>query len=72
MSQIVKGDGEKQDSFAKSIGLNRIGPNNVTNVSRPTRAFSVCVLIIFLAFGLAVPPSLDRYPRGGIVPLYIC
>ncbi|MNC19386.1 7-cyano-7-deazaguanine synthase [compost metagenome] len=72
VSQIVRGDGEKQDRFAKSLGLNRIGLNHVTKSPGQQEPSQRARSIIFLAFGLAVATSLDRYHRGETVPLYIC
>ncbi|WP_431701189.1 Qat anti-phage system QueC-like protein QatC [Pseudomonas sp. BR20] len=72
VSQIVRGDGEKQDRFASSLGLSRIGLNHVTKSPGPQEPSQRARSIIFLAFGLAVATSLDRYHRGETVPLYIC
>lgn len=72
VSQIVRGDGEKQDLFAQSLELNRIGLNHVTKSPGAQEPSQRARSIIFLAFGLAVATSLDRYHRGDRVPLYIC
>lgn len=72
VSQIVRGDGEKQDTFAKSLGLNRIGLNHVTKSPGQQEPSQRARSIIFLAFGVAVATSLARYHRGETVPLYIC
>lgn len=72
VSQIVRGDGEKQDLFAQSLGLNRLGLNHVTKSPGQQEPSQRARSIIFLAFGLAVATSLDRYHRGETVPLYIC
>jgi 7-cyano-7-deazaguanine synthase in queuosine biosynthesis len=72
VSQIVRGDGEKQDLFARSIGLSRIGLNHVAKSPGSQEPSQRARSIIFLAFGLAVATSLDRYHRGETVPLYIC
>ncbi|WP_367394242.1 Qat anti-phage system QueC-like protein QatC [Pseudomonas sp. X4] len=72
VSQIVRGDGEKQDHFAQSLGLSRIGLNHVTRSPDAQEPSQRARSIIFLAFGLAVATSLDRYHRGETVPLYIC
>lgn len=72
VSQIVRGDGEKQDRFAKSLGLERLGLNHVTKSPGQQEPSQRARSIIFLAFGLAVGTSLDRYHRGQTVPLYIC
>lgn len=72
VSQIVRGDGEKQDLFAHSLGLNRIGLNHVARSPEQQEPSQRARSIVFLAFGLAVATSLDRYHRGETVPLYIC
>lgn len=72
VSQIVRGDGEKQDQFAQSLGLNRIGLNHVARSPGQQEPSQRARSIVFLAFGLAVATSLDRYHRGETVPLYIC
>ncbi|WP_339443058.1 Qat anti-phage system QueC-like protein QatC [Pseudomonas hunanensis] len=72
VSQIVRGDGEKQDLFAQSLGLNRIGLNHVARSPGQQEPSQRARSIVFLAFGLAVATSLDRYHRGETVPLYIC
>lgn len=72
VSQIVRGDGQKQHDFAHSLGLSRIGLNHVTKSPGPQEPSQRARSIVFLAFGLAVATSLDRYHQGGRVPLYIC
>lgn len=72
VSQIVRGDGEKQNLFAQSLGLNRLGLNHVAKSPGQQEPSQRARSIIFLAFGLAVATSLDRYHRGETVPLYIC
>lgn len=72
VSQIVRGDGEKQDAFAQSLGLSRIGLNHVAKSPGPQEPSQRARSIVFLAFGLAVATSLDRYHQGDRVPLYIC
>lgn len=72
VSQIVRGDGEKQNLFAKSLGLSRIGLNHVAKSPAEQEPSQRARSIVFLAFGLAVATSLDRYHMGESVPLYIC
>jgi len=72
VSQIVRGDGEKQDVFAQNLGLSRIGLNHVAKSPGPQEPSQRARSIVFLAFGLAVATSLDRYHQGDRVPLYIC
>ncbi|MBN3471282.1 hypothetical protein G0D98_22920 [Pseudomonas savastanoi pv. phaseolicola] len=72
VSQIVRGDGAKQAQFADGLGLTRIGLNHVAKSPSSQEPSQRARSIIFLAFGMAVATSLDRYQRGNIVPLYIC
>ncbi|GGJ88643.1 Qat anti-phage system QueC-like protein QatC [Pseudomonas matsuisoli] len=72
VSQIVRGDGQKQHDFAQSLGLSRIGLNHVAKSPGSQEPSQRARSIVFLAFGLAVATSLDRYHQGGRVPLYIC
>lgn len=72
VSQIVRGDGEKQDLFAQSLGLSRIGLNHVAQSPGPQEPSQRARSIVFLAFGLVVATALDRYHQGDRVPLYIC
>ncbi|MFB9866863.1 Qat anti-phage system QueC-like protein QatC [Vreelandella sulfidaeris] len=72
VSQIVRGDGKKQGDFAQSLGLSRIGLNHVAKSPGSQEPSQRARSIVFLAFGLAVATSLDRYHQGNRVPLYIC
>ncbi|SIS21680.1 7-cyano-7-deazaguanine synthase (queuosine biosynthesis) [Aquipseudomonas alcaligenes] len=72
VSQVVRGDGKKQSDFAQSLGLSRIGLNHVARSPGSQEPSQRARSIVFLAFGLAVATSLDRYHQGGRVPLYIC
>lgn len=72
VSQIVRGDGQKQDDFAQSLELSRIGLNHVARSPGLQEPSQRARSIVFLAFGLAVATSLDRYHQGDRVPLYIC
>ncbi|WNL41601.1 Qat anti-phage system QueC-like protein QatC [Halomonas sp. PAMB 3264] len=72
VSQIVRGDGQKQDDFAQSLELSRIGLNHVAKSPGLQEPSQRARSIVFLAFGLAVATSLDRYHQGDRVPLYIC
>ncbi|WP_313313554.1 Qat anti-phage system QueC-like protein QatC [Stutzerimonas nitrititolerans] len=72
VSQIVRGDGQKQHDFAQILGLSRIGLNHVAKSPGPQEPSQRARSIVFLAFGLAVATSLDRYHQGDRVPLYIC
>ena len=72
VSQIVRGDGKKQNDFAHSLGLSRIGLNHVAKSPESQEPSQRARSIVFLAFGLVVATSLDRFHQGDRVPLYIC
>lgn len=75
VSQTVTGDGEKQRNFAASIGkgLSHIQLNHNANVlkqdsnppSQRTRS------LIFLAYGVILATSLQKYEDGGLVTLFM-
>ena len=74
VSQIVRGDAEKQVQFAqklgplKHLGLNHnaIAPDSQATLSQRSRS------LIFIAFGIAASTTLASYHAGGEVTLYIC
>lgn len=75
VSQIVRGDAEKQFSFAAEIGgglrhfqvnHNAKVPNQESPASQRGRS------IIFLAYGVLVATTLARYHAGEEVTLYVC
>lgn len=75
VSQIVRGDADKQKNFASVIGNNlqhiqfnhkaRL-PNSESSPSQRARS------IIFLTYGVVVATALKRYHEGQNVSLYIC
>lgn len=74
VSQIVRGDAEKQVQFAQRLGPlkhlklnhNAITPENQSSLSQRSRS------LIFVAFGVAAATTLASYYDGGDVPLFIC
>lgn len=74
VSQIVRGDAEKQVQFAQRLGPlrhlvfnhNAITPDSQATLSQRSRS------LIFVAFGVAAATTLESYEAGGEVPLYIC
>lgn len=73
VSQIVRGDAEKQANFARKVGVHRHLQLNhnayapwAEEPSQRARSF------IFLAFGVLAATTLAQYHQGGTVPLYIC
>lgn len=71
VSQVVRGDSEKQEEFAERLGLAHFQANH--NVSTPgsqetsqrTRS------LIFVTLGVLVATALRRYHEGGLVPLQV-
>jgi hypothetical protein len=73
VSQVVRGDANKQSEFAKALGLNSFQVNHntrVPNAERPPSQRSRS--IIFLAYGIFVATTLEKYSKGEITPLYVC
>ena len=75
VSQMVRGDGEKQCAFAAEIGggLRHFQANHNAGVPDPEsppsqRARS----IIFFAYGVLMATTLARYQAGEEVTLYVC
>lgn len=75
VSQIVRGDAEKQKQFAERLGggIRHIQLNHNARVPDPEkpptqRARS----LTFLAYGVLVATALQRYKKGDRVPLYVC
>jgi 7-cyano-7-deazaguanine synthase in queuosine biosynthesis len=75
VSQMVRGDGEKQDQFASTIGngLRHFQANHNIDVpdqenppSQRTRS------IIFLAYGILMATTLSKYHLGEEITLYVC
>jgi 7-cyano-7-deazaguanine synthase in queuosine biosynthesis len=74
VSQLVKGDAEKQVQFAQKLGPikhlvlnhNATTPESQSSLSQRSRS------LIFVAFGVAAATTLASYHAGGDVPLYIC
>ena len=74
VSQLVRGDAEKQAQFAKKLGPlkhlvlnhNATTPEQQTTLSQRSRS------LIFIAFGVAAATTLASYEAGGEIPLYIC
>lgn len=75
VSQIVRGDGEKQSSFAAELGsgLRHFQVNHNATVPNPeTPSSQRARSIIFLAYGVLVATTLSRYHSGEEVTLYVC
>ncbi len=75
ISQIVRGDADKQSSFAAEIGggLRHLQFNHNADVPNPENPPSQRARsIVFLAYGVFVATTLARYHAGEEVTLYVC
>jgi hypothetical protein len=75
VSQTVRGDADKQRSFARAIGggLKHLQVNHNTQVPNPENPPSQRARsLIFVAYGILTATALGRYHAGEIVTLYIC
>lgn len=75
VSQMVRGDGEKQVAFAAEIGggLRHFQVNHNADVPDPENPPSQRARsIMFLAYGVFMATTLSRYHAGEQVSLYVC
>jgi hypothetical protein len=75
VSQMVRGDGEKQVAFAAEIGggLRHFQANHNADVPDPENPPSQRARsIVFLAYGVLLATTLARYHAGEQVTLYLC
>jgi len=75
VSQVVRGDADKQRSFARAIGggLRHLQVNHNTQVPNPENPPSQRARsLIFIAYGVLAATTLARYHAGGNVMLYMC
>ncbi len=75
VSQIVRGDMDKQARFAKLIGggLEHLQINHNASTRRGQKETSQrSRSLIFLAFGALAASATQRYVDGDTVPLYVC
>ncbi len=75
VSQTVRGDAEKQISFAAEIGggLRHLQVNHNADVPNPENPPSQRARsIIFLAYGVLAATTLESYHSGKEVTLYVC
>lgn len=74
VSQIVRGDAEKQQTFAASLGggLRHLQLNHNTDTPGQNERSQRARSLIFLAYGVLAATSLRRYSDGDEVPLYVC
>jgi 7-cyano-7-deazaguanine synthase in queuosine biosynthesis len=75
VSQVVRGDAEKQDLFAEELGggLRHLQFNHNAELPDPENPPSQRARSIsFLAYGVLAATTLDRYRKGETVTLYVC
>lgn len=74
VSQIAQGDKEKQKSFASKIGggLSHLQLNHNIDYPGENERSQRTRSIIFLAYGVLVATSLQRYADGQDATLYVC
>ncbi|WP_244510583.1 Qat anti-phage system QueC-like protein QatC [Microvirga guangxiensis] len=74
VSQIVRGDAEKQVDFASSIGggLTHLQLNHNAHIPGNEESSQRARSLIFLTFGVLAATALRRYHDGDVVPLYVC
>ena len=74
VSQVSKGDTQKQRYFAKKIdgGLNRVELNHSVKCPWPNERSQRARSIIFLAYGVLMATTLKQYHNGNPVTLYVC
>ncbi|MGY4646240.1 Qat anti-phage system QueC-like protein QatC [Mycobacterium sp. URHB0021] len=75
VSQIVRGDKDKQTRFAKLIGggLEHLQINHNASTRRGQKETSQrSRSLVFLAFGILAATATQRYADGETVPLYVC
>lgn len=74
LSQVVRGDAEKQAEFAHKIGggIRHLQLNHNAHAPGTEEASQRARSLIFIAFGVLAATTLARYDRGDIVPFYVC
>lgn len=75
VTQTVRGDGHKQTTFAEILGggLRQFKANHNATVPDPeTPSSQRSRSIIFLAYGVLVASTLEKYKNGDRVELYVC
>jgi 7-cyano-7-deazaguanine synthase in queuosine biosynthesis len=74
VSQIVRGDADKQERFAKHIGggLNHLQLNHNVETPGKQEPSQRARSMMFIAFGVIAATSLKKYYDGQGVTLYVC
>ncbi|WP_083403501.1 Qat anti-phage system QueC-like protein QatC [Curtobacterium sp. MCBA15_016] len=72
-SHVVRGDAEKQEQFARELGIERLPLNHNASTERSAKETSQRARsLIFLAYAVLAATCTDRYRDGGTVPIYMC
>jgi len=74
VSQVVRGDAEKQTSFASILGsgLRHLQLNHTANPPGEEESSQRARSLIFLTFGVLAATTLRIYQGGDVVPLFVC
>ena len=74
VSQVVRGDAEKQESFARIIGggLRHLQLNHNADTPGTEDTSQRARSLIFLTFGVLAATTLRRYREGESIPLFVC
>jgi 7-cyano-7-deazaguanine synthase in queuosine biosynthesis len=74
VSQIARGDGEKQTAFAKGIGggLRHLQLNHNAETPGENERSQRARSLIFLTYGVLAATTLKRYMDGEVITLYVC
>lgn len=74
ISQVVRGDADKQIDFAARIGsgLTHLQLNHNAHSPGEQEASQRARSLIFLAFGVLAATALQKYKDGQTVPLFVC
>lgn len=74
VSNIVRGDGDNQGSFAAAIGggLRHVALNHNATPPWDKEPSQRARSLIFIAFGVLAATALKAYHDGGEIPFYVC
>jgi 7-cyano-7-deazaguanine synthase in queuosine biosynthesis len=72
-SHVVRGDAEKQERFARELGIEHLPLNHNASTERSVKETSQRARsLIFLAYAVVAATCTDRYREGETVPIYMC
>ncbi|WIB60413.1 7-cyano-7-deazaguanine synthase [Curtobacterium sp. MCLR17_007] len=72
-SHVVRGDAEKQERFARELGIEHLPLNHNASTERSVKETSQRARsLIFLAYAIVAATCTDRYRAGETVPIYMC